>query len=119
MAFFQFIDPSDHEELVLDSGASLNHVALSSTTAKQVELRAALDASGISHRTVDHGYCVSLYMSDPDGLTVEFTADAADVAKINAWQRDVAHSELDRWLGGDHTPNNHARESAATAASAD
>lgn len=113
MAFFQFIDPDDQNEMFLDSGASLNHVALASTQDKQAELRASLDAVGIDHRTIDHGYCVSLYMSDPDGLTVEFCADADDVADISAWQRNVAHSELDRWLAGDHSPNNNVRGTAA------
>ncbi len=80
---------------------------------KQAEIRAALDAAAITHRTVDHGYCVSLYVSDPDGLTVEFTADADDAESINAWQRGVAHKELQRWLAGDHTPNNHVRGTAA------
>jgi glyoxylase I family protein len=113
MAFFQFIDPDDQAEMYLDSGASLNHVALASTQDKQAEIRAALDAAAITHRTVDHGYCVSLYVSDPDGLTVEFTADADDAESINAWQRGVAHKELQRWLAGDHTPNNHVRGTAA------
>lgn len=109
LAFFQFADPADEEELLLDSGASLNHVALASTTEKQHELRTVLDAEGLGHRTIDHGYCTSLYVSDPDGLTVEFTADAANAAELDAWQRKVARAELDRWLAGDHSPNNDIR----------
>lgn len=109
MAFFQFADPADQAQLQLDTGNSLNHVALATTAEKQAELKATLDAAGVPHRTVDHGYCVSTYVSDPDGLTVEFTVDAADVDEINAWQRGVAHDELSRWLAGDHTPNNTGR----------
>lgn len=109
LAFFQFIDPADEEELILDSGSSLNHVALASTADQQVDARTALDAADIANRTIEHGYCTSLYVSDPDGLTLEFTVDADNVAEIGAWQRNVAHSELERWLAGDHTPNNNAR----------
>jgi len=82
---------------------------LSSTLVDQERLRSALDAAGVGHRTTDHGYCVSLYVTDPDGLTVEFTADPENVAEISEWQRSNAHSELQRWLAGDRTPNNQLR----------
>jgi hypothetical protein len=42
-------------------------------------------------------------------LTVEFTTDPDDVAEINEWQRANAHNELQRWLSGDHSPNNNLR----------
>jgi len=42
-------------------------------------------------------------------LTVEFTTDPENVAEINEWQRSNAHSELQRWLAGDHAPNNQLR----------
>ena len=93
----------------LDSRSSLNHVALSSTLADQERVRTSLDAAGMVHRTTDHGYCVSLYVTDPDGLTVEFTTDPDNVNEINEWQRSNAHSELQRWLSGDHAPNNELR----------
>jgi hypothetical protein len=66
-------------------------------------------AHGIPHRVTDHGYCVSLYITSPDGLRVEFTVDAADVERINAIRRADAHSELKRWLGGDRHINNDIR----------
>ena len=109
LAFFQFLDSDDQAEMKLDSRSSLNHVALSSTLADQERLRSSLDAAGVGHRTTDHGYCVSLYVTDPDGLTVEFTTDPENVAEINEWQRSHAHSELQRWLAGDHAPNNQLR----------
>lgn len=109
LAFFQFAQPEDHEELVLNSADSLNHVALATDSAAQDEVRASLDKAGIEHRTIDHGYCTSLYVLDPDGLTVEFTVDASDAAAIDEWQRRDAHQTLERWLHGDHTPNNDVR----------
>jgi len=109
LAFFQFVDADDQAEMKLDSRSSLNHVALSSSLADQERVRASLDAAGVGHRTTDHGYCVSLYVTDPDGLTVEFTTDPDNVADINEWQRSEAHNALRRWLSGDHTPNNRLR----------
>lgn len=54
----------------------------------------------------DHGYCLSLYVSDPNGLTVEFTVDCEDIASIVKWQNATCHEELKRWQAGDSTPNN-------------
>jgi hypothetical protein len=45
---------------------------------------------------------------DPAKLLIEFTVDHDDVAQINQEQRGKAHSELKRWLAGDHSPNNEA-----------
>src|SRR5690606_12124276 len=57
---------------------------------------------------LDHGYCQSLYALDPDNMIVEFTTDHPEVERINAEVLPKAHSELRRWLAGDHSPNNTA-----------
>ena len=87
MAFFQFLDPEDGAELSLDTGASLNHVALNSTRAQQAGVKERLEASGFPYRTVDHGYCFSLYVSDPDGQVLEVYEDGN--------QRFVGHELVD------------------------
>jgi len=109
LAFFQFADADDHAELAASTPASLNHVALAVDAAGQADLIGRLEAHDVPYRVVDHGYCRSLYISDPDGLAVEFTCDAADAERINAQLRADAHSELRRWLGGDRPPNNDLR----------
>lgn len=109
LAFFQFADADDYAELAASTAASLNHVALAVDAAGQDTLISRLEAHDVAYRVVDHGYCRSLYISDPDGLTVEFTCDAANVEQIGAVRLADAHSELHRWLGGDHTPNNDLR----------
>lgn len=109
MAFFQFADPEDHAELFASAPQSLNHVALAVDADGQVELIRRLDTHDVRYRLVDHGYCRSLYISDPDGLAVEFTCDASDVDAINALRQADSHTELRRWLEGDRTPNNNLR----------
>ena len=109
LAFFQFADPADHDELQSHRSGSLGHVALRTDAAGQQDAADRLAAAGIACRVVDHGYCRSLYVVDPDGLTVELTVDAADVAAIEAARRADAHDALRRWLSGDHTPNNDLR----------
>ena len=109
LAFFQFLDPADHAELASTDTGTLNHVALAVDAAAQVAIAARLDENALRYRVVDHGYCRSLYVTDPDNLTVEFTLDAPNAAEINAKRRVDAHDELRRWLAGDHTPNNDLR----------
>ena len=109
LAFFQFADPSDYEELASYREGSLGHIALSVDAATQDQLVGRLRAAGVGHRITDHGYCRSLYVADPDGLTVEFTVDAPEVEQINELRRADAHRALDRWLAGDRRPNNDWR----------
>ena len=109
LAFFQFADADDYAELSGSMPKSLNHVALAVDEPGQDELTRRLRAHEVPFRVVDHGYCRSLYVTDPDGLTVEFTCDANNADEIGAQRRADAHSELQRWLAGDRTPNNDLR----------
>jgi catechol 2,3-dioxygenase-like lactoylglutathione lyase family enzyme len=109
LAFFQMADPADHAELAASTPASLNHVALAVTAEGQAAIEARLTERDVPFRVIDHGYCRSLYLADPDGMALEFTVDAPDVAAINELRRDDAHRELARWLAGDRTPNNDLR----------
>ena len=85
------------------------HLALAVSETTLDEIKRRLTAENIAVRERDHGYCKSIYASDPDGLTVEFTADAANVAEIDKWQRATAHDSLKRWMAGDRTVNNGLR----------
>ncbi len=58
---------------------------------------------------LEHGYCRSVYITDPNGMIVEFTHDAPKVEEINKTRRADAHDELKRWLAGQHTSNNTYR----------
>jgi len=58
---------------------------------------------------LEHGYCTSLYVEDPNGMILEFTVDHPKAEEINATRLKVAHAELAKWLAGDHTSNNTYR----------
>ena len=58
---------------------------------------------------LEHGYCRSVYVMDPNGLTLEFTLDSPRALEINRDRRANAHADLERWIAGDHTPNNTYR----------
>ncbi len=111
LAFFQFADADAYESAraILPPGGGWWHIALKVTKASFDELVERVKRHGVTHRVTDHGYCLSLYLTSPDGLRVEFTVDAPDVEAINAQRRTDARSELQRWLAGDRTPNNDVR----------
>jgi hypothetical protein len=50
-----------------------------------------------------------VYVTDPNGLILEFTLDHPQADEIKRVRRATAHSELKRWVGGDHRSNNSYR----------
>jgi glyoxylase I family protein len=111
LAFFQFADEEAYEKnraILQEIGGSW-HMALKVTRATFDELQHRCETARVPVRTIDHGYCLSMYLKTPDGLRLEFTVDAPDMAKIAAMRRADAHAELARWLAGDRRTNNGDR----------
>ena len=111
LAFFQFADAEVYErsKAVYPQIGRFQHIALKVDRKTFDAIDGRLAAAGVPRRQTDHGYCVSLYATSPDGLRVEFTVDPANVEGINAVRRADAHAELKRWLAGDHAVNNLER----------
>ncbi len=113
LAFFQFANKSDQDEFDPPLPASpFRHIALNVSTEAQDEIFGRLTKAGWKPEgtyVLEHGYCRSLYTEDPNGMLLEFTADAPGAEKINADRREDAHEVLKRWLAGDHTSNNNYR----------
>jgi glyoxylase I family protein len=105
LAFFQH---ADQDERPVDLN-SPGHLAFECDAETQRGIKERLEANGHPVRMTDHGYCLSLYVTDPNNLRLEFTVDHPEVERINASQREHAHEDLKRWLAGDHTPNNDIR----------
>ena len=112
LAFFQFADAGDHKEFGPELPLSgFRHIAMKVDQATQDGIHERLTAAGYGEPdmyVLNHGYCYSLYVFDPAKLLIEFTVDCEDMDEINADQRTKAHKELERWLAGDHSPNNEA-----------
>jgi glyoxylase I family protein len=113
LAFFQFADQEDQDRFGPDLPPSpFRHIALAVDAITQSAIGERIAAAGIVEpRTflIDHGYCVSLYITDPNGLLLEFAVDSPDANADSKVRRESAHAELARWLGGDHAPNNNLR----------
>jgi|SRR5580692_4398929 glyoxylase I family protein len=115
LAFFQFADPAMKAKWKREPLNSLfYHIALRCDRDVQQGIRDRVAAASYAGQVVevDHGYCQSLYITDPDGLIIEFTVDAEGVDHGSRVFKQ-AHDELQRWLAGDHTPNNVMRAHAS------
>lgn len=110
LAFFQFEDPNDQEEFGPKMAASpFHHIALAVDAATQADIEKRIAAAGIqppNTYVLEHGYCRSVYVTDPNGLILEFTVDHPQVETILRDRRADAHESLKRWLAGNHTSNN-------------
>jgi glyoxylase I family protein len=113
LAFFQFARKEDQALFGPKLAETpFHHVALKVEADVQATIEKRLRAAGYAEPSIyvlEHGYCRSLYATDPDGMIVEFTVDHGRVDEINATRRANAHAELKRWLSGDHTSNNTYR----------
>jgi catechol 2,3-dioxygenase-like lactoylglutathione lyase family enzyme len=114
LAFFQYADDDVYEALRALRPEQGQHFAMMVSAATYDEIAKRIKAAGLPFRETDHGYCKSIYTASPDGLKVEFTIDHPDVEKINAMRLKDCHSELKRWLAGDHRPNNEDRHGITT-----
>ena len=113
LAFFQFADPQDQELFDPELPPSpFRHIALQVDEDTQKEMEERIKAAGYTEPdtfVLEHGYCRSLYITDPNGMILEFTVDDPAAESINADRLKDAHAELKRWLGGDHRVNNTYR----------
>jgi glyoxylase I family protein len=111
LAFFQFASGEFSEQFAAPPPFSLfRHFAMLVTSDQQAGIRRRAEDAGLEVTMIaDHGYCRSLYLTDPNGLVLEFTVDHPDVQKIDAIRRESAHRDLARWLSGDHASNNDWR----------
>lgn len=110
LAFFNFADPKINARMNVGPQQNLcYHIALAVDEETQGAIHARCEAEGVASYILDHGYCKSLYVTDPDGLQVEFTVDPPDVDAINAHMQKIARKSLDAWQAGDTRPNNDIR----------
>src|SRR4029077_3497595 len=117
LAFFQFANPSDTREFGPAMPASpFHHIALNVRAENQNKIHERLLAAGYVEPKLyllEHGYCRSLYIQDPNGLLLEFTVDDPAALADAPNKAKAARKDLERWLGGDYTPNNQSRHGAS------
>jgi glyoxylase I family protein len=107
LAFFQFAAGNESPTGFAPVSSFDQHVALYMDSLESLrEVRGRLAAAGVPIREVDHGYCYSLYIHDPNGLQVELAVDVPSTDEIMATARQAARETLDNWLAGERAGNN-------------
>ncbi len=116
LAFFNFANPEDQALFGPPLPSSpFRHIALNVDHETQRDIEQRIAAAGYKEPqtyVLEHGYCRSVYVTDPDGMILEFTMDNPAAAVDAAQRRRTAHAELARWRAGDHTSNNGFRKAA-------
>ena len=117
LAFFQFADPGDQALFGPEMPSSpFHHIALHVDKATQADIERRIEAAGYKTPdtyVLDHGYCRSVYVTDPNNMILEFTCDEPAATDVSEEVRERAHDELKRWLAGNHDNNNMFRHSEA------
>lgn len=110
LAFFQFATEDDAREFGPKlPNSPFIHIALNVDETVQAAIEKRLVQTGYREPkmyVLEHGYCRSVYVVDPNGLIVEFAHDRPDADQINRTRLATARPDLARWLAGDHTSNN-------------
>ena len=113
LAFFQFANEEDQALFGPTMPETpFAHIALKVDNDTQDEVAKRLADAGYrapATFVLEHGYCRSLYVRDPNGLLIELTADHPDADAISATRARTPREDLAKWLAGDHTSNNTYR----------
>jgi len=116
LAFFQFANPEDQKLFGPKMPASpFHHIALNASLEMQRGAKERLEAAGYKEPNIfvlEHGYCTSLYATDPNGMILELTVDSPGVEAEAETKRTNAHADLKNWLAGNHASNNTWRHHA-------
>jgi catechol 2,3-dioxygenase-like lactoylglutathione lyase family enzyme len=117
LAFFQFANAEDQTLFGPKMPETpFHHIALHVDARTQAEIENRIKAAGYKEPqtfVLEHGYCRSVYVTDPNGMIVEFCRDDPSAVARSGERRAKAHDELRRWLAGDHNSNNNYRHDAA------
>ena len=110
LAFFQFADKDDERTFSPPIAETpFHHIALKVDQATQEAIEQRTQAAGYTAPdtfVLEHGYCRSLYIKDPNGMLLEFTRDAPNAEQIAGSARRMRTRPSSGGSGGDHTSNN-------------
>lgn len=111
LAFFQFQeDKYGPSKIQGNQDPFDHHIALEVADKEAVYgFRDRLQAADYPHMLIDHGYCYSIYMHDPNGMQVELTTKVPETVEIMERHAKTAHEDLKMWLAGVTVANNAFR----------
>ncbi|MFM0150896.1 VOC family protein, partial [Paraburkholderia sp. RL18-085-BIA-A] len=100
LAFFDYPGLFRRENTTFDeNNPYMQHIALQVDGEEQIEYyKERLSRHDVEYFELDHGYCHSIYFSDPNGMRVEFTSNVAVTEQFFADAAHTAHDDLKRWM---------------------
>lgn len=112
LAFFQFQeDMYKPSEIQGNQDPFDHHIALEVDSKDTVfKYRDRMVERGIDHMLIDHGYCYSIYVHDPNGMQVELTTKVPQTVEIMEKHAKTAREDLDKWIAGVTVANNEFRK---------
>ena len=112
LAFFQFQEDKYKESAIQGKQDPFDHhIALEVDDKETVfAFRDRLEAAGHEYMLIDHGYCYSIYLHDPNGMQVELTTKVDQTNEILEQAARTAHEDLKQWLDGVTVANNKFRK---------
>jgi catechol 2,3-dioxygenase-like lactoylglutathione lyase family enzyme len=103
LAFFEFLPDAFGPARTLPPNGIDHHFAMSVAHFIEIaELKAKFDALRHPNCGINHGFCYSLYVRDPNGMLVEFVSEPANELEINEAAAAKAHGELAKWRRHDY-----------------
>jgi catechol 2,3-dioxygenase-like lactoylglutathione lyase family enzyme len=111
MAFFQFQEDKYPPSKIQGKQDPFDHHLALEVDGKDAifAYKAKLEAAGHEFMLIDHGYCYSIYMHDPNGMQVELTTKVPETVEIMEKHAQTAHEDLKKWLEGVTVANNAFR----------
>ena len=117
LAFFQFEEGMREEPMPMPKDPYEHHIALGVDSIADVDcFKAKLEAAGYEFVVEDHGYCYSVYTTDPNGMIVEVSTIVPNGAEILAESAATAEAQMKAWLEGEKSGNNRWRGHTDTSA---
>jgi glyoxylase I family protein len=110
LAFFEFLPDAYGPADKLPRDAIDHHIAMSVLAFDDiVRFKARFDELGYPSCGVNHGFCYSLYVRDPNGMLVELVGDAPNELELNEAAAASAHAYLAEWTNNDYSSNRSER----------
>ncbi|HUC69278.1 MAG TPA: VOC family protein [Stellaceae bacterium] len=114
LAFFQFLPDAFGPATKLPRHGVDHHLAMLVPGFEEIaRLKAKFDALLYPNCGINHGFCYSHYVRDPNGMLVEFVVEPANELELCETAAASAHEELAKWQDQDYTPNHLARATMA------
>lgn len=112
LAFFQFLPGARGPAPKTPQDGVDHHIAvLVPDFDALARLKTKLDELSYPTCGIDHGFCYSLYVRDPNGMLVEFVGEPASELEMNEGLAASAHEELTKWNRKDYSYDSSGRVS--------